>query len=118
MADNELVEVEPRPFGEFLADQRGGDCHHEATQKLHQLIEAVSETGRPGKITLIFSVKPAARGARMVAVTDDVKLTLPELERDTAVFYVDKNHNLSRSDPDQQDLPLRELPQRQRREVS
>ena len=45
-------EEEGRPFAELLHQQRNGDCHHEATQKLRQLIASVQETGRPGSLSL------------------------------------------------------------------
>jgi hypothetical protein len=111
-------EEEGRPFAELLHQQRNGDCHHEATQKLRQLIASVQETGRPGSLSLTFTIKPSGRLARMVLITDQVGVKLPELPHDPAVFYVTKEGALSKSDPDQQDLPYRELPARRAKEVS
>jgi hypothetical protein len=108
-------EEDIRPFSEFLHLQRGGEFHEDATQALHRLLRAVQETGRPGELTIKISVKMAAANA--VLIRDAVAAKSPAPEADPAYYYLDGHHNLRRSDPNQPDLPLRELPTREPREV-
>lgn len=104
------------PFGEFLHQQRKGQMHSDLSDGLHKLTEAVQDVGKGGTLTLTVEVKPATVGtSQIVMVTDKVQLRLPEHPREGAVWFVDKRHNLRRSNPDQPDLPLHEL-RRQRQE--
>lgn len=104
MAD---AERHVRPFAEFLIEQRKGAAHNEMSEGLNDLIDAVVTHGKGGELTLTIKVKPADKGARMVVVTDRVAVKLPESDRPAAFFYVDDQSNLSRSDPNQPQLPLR-----------
>lgn len=99
-----------RHFAEWLNDQHQGATHHELSEALNELVEAVQETGKVGSLTLTVKVKPAARGSvRRVLVSDDIKLRKPEGERAESIYFVDDDHNLSRRDPDQPELPLRQV---------
>lgn len=109
MADEEK---HARPFGDFLAQQRDGQLHTELTESLHELVEAVRAHGKPGTITVVLKVKPAGRGLdNAVMVTDDVKLKKPVGERADSLFFVSTTGNLTRENPAQPRLPLREVGQ-------
>ncbi len=101
---------EVRPFAEWLHEQRKGGCHAELSDALNEVNRAVRETGRAGKLTLTISIKPAGKDGRNVLVSDEVKVTKPRFESEEALFFMDKNGNLSRDNPDQQRLPLHEVP--------
>lgn len=96
-----------RPFSEWLVEQRQGRAHAEASAALNELIAAVGTHNKGGTLTLSVSVKPAATGGGTVLVQDKVSLKLPEAERPMALFFIDENDNLTRSDPRQPSLPLR-----------
>lgn len=97
-----------RPFAEFLQEQRKGAAHLELSEAMNELVAAVIEHGKGGDLTLKISVAPAAKGAgNIVKVTDKVTLKAPEADRAGAIFFADRNANLSRSNPDQPELPLR-----------
>jgi hypothetical protein len=96
-----------RPFAEFLREQRRGRTHDELSSSLNQLLEAVTETGKGGSLTLTVKVKPAAKGdTHMVTIADQVIVKLPEGDRGEALFFVDDDFNLTRSNPHQPSLPL------------
>lgn len=97
-----------RPFAEFLQEQRKGAAHVEVSEALNELVAAVVEHRKGGTLTLKISVKPAGKGTgNVVEVTDKISVAAPEAERGGAIFFADGNANLSRSNPDQPELPLR-----------
>lgn len=98
-----------RPFVEFLQEQRKGALHHELSDALQTVINAVRETGKKGRVTITVSVSPSAKGTGMVIVSDDVRVVAPAGDRGASLYYVDTDGNLSRNDPNQQNLPLREV---------
>ena len=84
----------------------------ELTESLGELVAAVIEQRKAGSLVLTVKVTPNKDGVT-VLVTDKVKLTKPEAERGGAIFFVDAFGSLSRSNPLQPELPLREAPKRQ-----
>lgn len=99
-----------RPFGEFLQQQRRGALHGELSEALHELLQAVKDTGKAGKLTVTIGVKPAAKGnAEQVLVSDAVITKAPSVERPESIFFLDDTGNLTRNDPRQIELPLREV---------
>ncbi|MEU0087225.1 hypothetical protein [Streptomyces sp. NPDC006274] len=115
MTDEPTPETEPerqvRPFAEFLQEQAGGTLHTELSEKLHDLVQAVQETGKGGSITLKIDVKPIpGTDGRTLTVTDAVVTKLPKTERPKSIFFIDDDMNLSRTDPRQPVLTgLREV---------
>lgn len=99
-----------RPFVEFLLQQAYGGTHDELTFGLHDLIAAVKDHGKGGSITLTIKVDPLGKGVeRQVVVTDNVTVKAPTGKRPTSMFFVDDDGNLTRKDPRQPELPLREV---------
>lgn len=99
-----------RPFADFLVEQRSGRTHTELGEALNELVEAVADTGKSGTLTLTLKVKPAGKAEGMVTIVDDVIVKPPKGERGEAIYFIDANHNLTRHNPAQQTLPLREVP--------
>lgn len=100
-----------RPFADFLLEQRRGLLHHELSEGLNELLEAVLEHGKNGSLTLTVTVKPAGAGDMTVFVTDDVKVKKPEGDRPASLFFVDDDRNLTRENPRQMSFEsLREVP--------
>lgn len=91
--------AEPRPFAEWLAEQRNGALNDELTAALDEVVERVTLLGRKGAVTLKIEVKPQAPG--VVVVTDDVSAKPPKEDRPGAVWFVDSDSNLSRTNAQQ-----------------
>lgn len=102
-----------RSFATLLAEQRYGQASVEASEILASLIEAVTETGKGGSMTLKISVRPAGKGKadrRTLQVFDEITAKLPEAERESSLFYATDAHGLSREDPRQQKFEIKEVP--------
>lgn len=95
-----------RPFADFLQEQAGGHLHDELSTSLRDLVAAVAETNKGGKLTLTVRVKPMPNVPGAVIVEDDVKLAEPKLARRNGVFFVDADNNLIQDNPKQPPLPL------------
>lgn len=99
-----------RPFAEFLQQQARGRTHDELSEALHNLLRAVQETGKGGKVQLTIDVKPLGKGdERQVIVTDSVAVKMPAPKRAETFFFIDDDGNLTRTDPRQPELPLRDV---------
>lgn len=106
-----MTDIVIRPFADWLTEQAKGRTHAELGEGLHDLIARVQDTGKKGTITLTVTVEPMKKDASLLVVSDEIKLKLPEHDRPAAVFYADKNGNLTRDNPDQLTFEsLREVP--------
>ncbi len=54
------------------------------------------------------------RDGMTLTVSDEVKTKEPEGERGAALWFADEDGNLSRRNPMQQELPIREVPDARR----
>ncbi|HUN01075.1 MAG TPA: hypothetical protein PLI96_11410 [Halothiobacillus sp.] len=100
-----------KPFSLFLGEHRGGVLHDEISDALQEVVASVANEGKAGKLTLTITVKPANAGEGALAVTDDIKLTLPKETKSGSIFFVSPENNLIREDPRQRSLELREVHQ-------
>ena len=91
-----------------LLDMRNGRVVTDVNQKFNEVLSAVIETGGKGELTIKLIVKPSrmAMGGAVVEVETyhECKIKKPELEIGSSVFFVTKEGNLTRYDPDQQDM--------------
>lgn len=100
-----------RPFADFLREQAKGTTHDELSEGLHDLVQRVRDTGKKGTLTVAITVELMKGSDKAVIVSDEIKLKLPEHDRDTSLFFADRNGNLTRNDPDQLAFDsLREVP--------
>jgi len=102
-----------KPFAAFVQEQRNGGLHGELSDALAELVLAVIEHRGKGVLQLQVIVTPNGDGAT-VTVADKIKLTLPEGERGAAIFFADSDGNLSRQNPRQMELSLREVGDKQK----
>lgn len=106
-----MAEGEPtaarKTFTAFLHEQRGGVLHAELTDELAKLVAKVSEHEKGGTLTLKITVKPEADGA--VKVSDEIAVKAPRPAARPSLFFTDSAGNLSRRNPRQPELPLREV---------
>lgn len=94
----------PRDFAAFLMDHRRGKTHDELSAALRDLVLAVEDTRKPGKITYTLTVKPQERTQGAVMVSDQIKCSLPEHDRSESIFFATPTGELVRNDPRQDAL--------------
>lgn len=95
-----------RPFAAVLQDLSRGIVHADASNKLHELVDAVTEHGTKGTLTLTLEVGPIAKGDTSVLTVAAKVTSKPPTSPQTSTFFVDRSGNLSRRDPRQTELPL------------
>lgn len=100
MPDQEDAEVHARPFSDSLREFNKGRVHDELTTALHQLIDAVQETQKTGKLTLVIQLVPQ-KNTDMLMVKDKVSVDIPQPDRNNTLFFVDRAGNLTRENPTQ-----------------
>ena len=103
----EKAATDPRPFTQFLLEQRRGGLHEDLSEALAETVAAVIEHGKQGTVQVTLKIKPA--GDAMVQIFDTLKVSAPEGDKAPSIFYVDEAGNVSRSDPRQVEMPLRKV---------
>lgn len=96
-----------RPFADVLRELSGGELYDTLTDRLAEVVEAVSTHRKPGELALVLKITP---NGDAVIVTETLKAKVPEAGRRSTMFFVTSGGALVRQDPRQQDLPLREVP--------
>lgn len=92
-------------FLAFLAGVNKGRTANELGEKLQELVEAIENTGKGGTLVLKIAIKPAGKtNSDAVIVTDEVLLKAPKAAPRESFFFPDANHNLLRTDPNQNSL--------------
>lgn len=108
MAQEDQPETARKPFAAFVQEQRNGALHGELSDRIAELVLAVAETGKKGKLQLELTIAPNADGMT-VTVSDKIKVVPPEGERGAAIFFIGENGSLTRRNPAQTELPLRDV---------
>ncbi len=98
-----------RPFVDTLRDVEFGGLLDELGDVQREVVAAVSETGKAGKIIIELDYKPEGNG--QLAIKASVKKKVPTFPRGTSIFFITPERNLTRQDPRQQTLPLRTVEQ-------
>lgn len=99
-------EAQVRPFAAVLQELAKGQVHSDASQQLHDLIDAVQETGKPGSLTIKLSVAPIDKGDTSVLLVKGTVASRAPSIAPASAFFVDDSGNLSRRDPRQGELPF------------
>lgn len=94
---------EIRSFDQVLRELGEGATLSELSEAFYDVVQRVQETARAGSVTLHLNIGFDGQG-RLV-VKDEVKSKLPEFSRPETRFFVDKQGNASRRDPNQPVLP-------------
>lgn len=85
-------------FAAVLASIRPG-TDAELADTLRKLIEEVKATGKGGKLTVVFDVKPLDGSGAAVLVNDRITPKYPERNREGSIAYITKDNDLTRRDP-------------------
>ena len=93
-------------FIDILSQIRGGAALSDAARDLQELVQAVRDTGKSGKLSFSITVEPDKADEGVVTLLPDITLKLPKKARAKGIFYMDKNGNLTREDPRQIEMKL------------
>lgn len=77
------------------------------SEAIRKVAGAVVTIGKPGKVILEFTLRPAQSAAGTLVITDEISCKVPKTTPRGSIFYADEQNNLVRNDPAQADLPLR-----------
>jgi len=91
-----------------LSEQRKGKFVAEATDALAEVVKACRETGKKGSIQITFKIRPTASE---MMVSDEIVTKIPKPDAAASVFYDTEDGFLSRTDPNQEELPLVQMNQ-------
>lgn len=88
---------------EFLQQHRRGALLGEASERLHELLLAIGETGGAGVLTLKLPFKMNKAG--QLECTPTVEVKKPARALGTGLYFLNRDEGtLSRRDPNQMDL--------------
>lgn len=94
-----------KSFAETLKEIRFGELSEELNKEMSKVVLAVENTGKTGELTITLKLKPSGSGA--LEVIDIVKSKIPELAKDSSLFFISPEGNLVRNNPRQMDLEER-----------
>lgn len=110
MSKDKVPSHNARPFFDVIRDLRRGMLLDECSDAMQEVVKAVDETGKPAKLTLEITVKPAARVGGAVNVSDKVTVKLPALPNGETIMFMTPENNIVANDPKQQQLELKSVP--------
>ncbi len=96
-------------FVSTLIEMRNGAVASDCSRKLTELITAILETGKKGKLTLNINVVPSRLSLGKVTeveIDHDCKVSKPELSTGRSIFYSTPDGQLLRNDPSQAEFEL------------
>jgi hypothetical protein len=105
-----VAEPAVRPFTAVLAEFDDGMVNALLGKELHDLVQAVNTSGRPGKLTLEVTLQPLATSRHgVIEAKAKVTVTPPKSDPHTSIFFTHKDGNLNRSDERQETMPVVKL---------
>lgn len=97
------TEIPPRPFVDVLKETGKGTAHRDASHLLREVVAAVTDTRKPGTVTVTVKVEVPKKGDFLL-VSAEAKAKVPELDAEASFWFVDGAGNLTRHDPNQLSL--------------
>jgi hypothetical protein len=90
---------------ETLQSVRKGGLVFDLAAKTEELIKAIRETGRGGRLTMTLDIKPMKQGdGNVLMIDDDVKIKAPSLSREATIMFSTRDGLLQRKDPRQREF--------------
>ena len=80
-----------------------------ASEKLSELVNAITNTGKAGSLTMKIELKPSTAGA--LAVRGDVKIKKPQRMPREVLLWATPDGNLMADDPRQIKMELKTVPE-------
>lgn len=88
-----------------LVEMRNGEAAMDCNRKFNELLSAVFETGKKGKVVVTLEVQPSkfamGGGVVEVEIEHNCSIKKPELEVGHTLFFVAPDGSLTRDDPSQ-----------------
>lgn len=94
-----------RPITDTLRLLEGGLFIDRCSDQLSELVRAVDETGKPGKLTITLALK---RSGGAIEIAPNVTNKTPEPKPDSTLLWATVDGNLVMENPAQQNLDLRD----------
>lgn len=91
--------------GQFLKDVAHGSCAFEMTKGIENVVKAVRETKRKGKLELKLSFEPFKGDPNRIVVSYNVVEGAPRVGNPVSMFFSTARNTLSRRDPNQVEFP-------------
>jgi hypothetical protein len=98
-----------KPITDTLRHLRGGVLVDEASDALAELVNAVMESGKPGKLTIELSLTKAGRGSGALVIRDKITVKRPAEDVFETILYATPEGSLVTTDPKQAQLELRQV---------
>lgn len=96
-----------RPFFDTLREIRRGEILDDCAAELVKCVSSVDETGKPAKLTIELTIKPAAKVAGTYVISDRIRSKLPDLPAGETILYGTPEGNLQANDPRQSSMDLK-----------
>lgn len=96
-------------FTRVLSDFRNGQSISELSESLQKAVAAARDTGKKAKLVYSITIVPGGSEDGAMAITDEIKMKLPEPVRKSAIFYASDDNVLSRNNPNQKELKFTEV---------
>ncbi len=96
-----------RSFFDTARNIRRGQFLEDCADELHKVVQAVEETGKPGKLVIELTIKPAAKTTGAAMMADQITAKMPKLPAGETIFFVTPDGNLVPNDPRQAKLDLK-----------
>ena len=99
-------------FADTIRQLSGGRLDELLLESMREVIAGVHNTGKPGKLTLILTVKPNEEN-RTVFIDPDVKTAVPKPNAGASLFFSNEEGELMRTDPLQPEFAFRAVEARE-----
>ena len=102
-------------FSDLIDRIDAGGFADDIEEGLRDVVGAVQESGKTGKLKLEIKIKPASEGNdKQLFIVPKVDTTEPKPTRPPSILYADEDARLHGSDPDQMEMELRRPPEEER----
>ena len=92
-----------------LNQVRNGKLMEEASEKLNTLVSAIQDTNLKGELTLKITIRPDGRDTGRYFISGKVDSKTPVLKHSETLLFGTPDGNLTRIDPAQTQLDLRDV---------
>lgn len=92
-----------------LNQVRNGKLMEEASEKLNNLVAAIQDTNLKGELTLKINIRPDGRDTGRYFISGKVDTKTPVLKHSETLLFGTPDGNLTRIDPAQTQLDLRDV---------
>lgn len=103
-----LDQPQPTPFATLFETLAAGTANADATAALAEVVQAVEDLGRAGKVLVELTVEPEGDSGRHVAIRSAVTAKPPRPKAAGSILFVGPGGSVHRNDPYQRQMFARE----------